>query len=165
MPLLPPSIKRVISSVKRMGNKLHLPQLKTVKGGIQAPAPPLTSPIDSTLIAESGSGIYPTEPIDPEPLRELVISTLRDIYDPEIPVNLYDLGLIYTIDISERAEVRIQMTLTAPACPVAGDIVNEVVTRIGELSAVAKCYTELVWDPPWSKERMSEEAQFELGLF
>ena len=96
--------------------------------------------------------------------REAVIAALRTVHDPEIPVNIYDLGLIYDISVAADAEVEIKMTLTAPACPVAGAIVSDVARRTGELASVARSHVKLVWDPPWSRDRMTDEALLELGL-
>lgn len=103
-------------------------------------------------------------PISGDTLEEQVISALRGVYDPEIPVNIYDLGLIYTLDIRADNSVHIGMTLTAPACPVAGSMpgaVEHAVKRVPGIGAVA---VELVWDPPWTPERMSDEARLELGM-
>lgn len=97
-------------------------------------------------------------------IEERVIETLRLVYDPEIPVNIYDLGLIYNIAVAQDNRVQIRMTLTAPGCPVAGSIVAEVEKRIENIEEVPSASVELVWDPPWSKERMSEAALLELGL-
>ncbi len=102
--------------------------------------------------------------VGPDQLREPVINALRSVYDPEIPVNIYDLGLIYRLKISADGSVKIDMTLTAPACPVAGTMpvmVREAAERVPGVTAVK---VDLVWDPPWSPERMSEEARLELGM-
>ena len=114
--------------------------------------------------AHGGTGQAPETPMDPEVLREHVIAVLRTIYDPEIPLNIYDLGLIYAIDIDDRSAVEIDMTLTAPGCPVAGPLVAQVADAVGSLAGVSRSHVKLVWDPPWTQERMSEEAQLELGL-
>lgn len=98
-------------------------------------------------------------------LENQVITAIRGIFDPEISVNIYDLGLIYSIDISEQSEVEVKMTLTAPACPVAGTLPGQVESVIKSLDGVADATVELVWDPPWSKEMMSDEARLSLGLF
>lgn len=97
-------------------------------------------------------------------LDDQIIAALKGIYDPEIPVNIYDLGLIYQITIKGSKEVDIQMTLTAPACPVAGQLPLQVKAVIESLSWVDTANVELVWDPPWSKDRISEEAQLILGI-
>lgn len=98
-------------------------------------------------------------------VAEKVIEALRTVYDPEIPVNLYDLGLIYDIDVdAETSAVYVQMTLTAPGCPVAGTLPAEVQKKIESIPGIPQAVVELVWDPPWSKDRMSEAALLELGL-
>jgi FeS assembly SUF system protein len=98
-------------------------------------------------------------------IEEKVIAALRTVYDPEIPVNIYDLGLIYDIDVdAETSAVHVQMTLTAPGCPVAGTLPGEVQKKVETVAGAGQAVVELVWDPPWSKERMSEAAMLELGL-
>ncbi|MGD1276045.1 MAG: SUF system Fe-S cluster assembly protein [Tepidisphaeraceae bacterium] len=98
-------------------------------------------------------------------LEAMVVEALRSIYDPEIPVNIYDLGLIYAIDIDGDNRVKVQMTLTAPGCPVAGSLPAAVERRIEAIGQVTSAEVELVWDPPWDKSRMSESALLDLGLF
>lgn len=100
-----------------------------------------------------------------EVLKEQIIASLREIYDPEIPVNIYDLGLIYDVAIQENDLVHIQMTLTTPGCPVAQTFPGTVEQKINQVPGVSDCTVELVWDPPWSQERMSEAARLELGIF
>jgi FeS assembly SUF system protein len=98
-------------------------------------------------------------------VEEKVIEALRTVYDPELPVNIYDLGLIYDVDIDAQTfSVYVQMTLTAPGCPVAGTLPGEVQRKIESVPGVPQAVVELVWDPPWSKDRMSEAALLELGL-
>ena len=99
------------------------------------------------------------------PLRDRVIAAMRTVYDPELPVNIYDLGLIYDIDISDETEVAIKMTLTAPGCPVAGILPGQVEAAVKAVADVSEARVELVWDPPWDKDRMSDEAKLTLGLF
>ncbi len=89
---------------------------------------------------------------------------LRTIYDPEIPVNIFDLGLIYGIDIQPDGHVEIEMTLTAPACPVAGTFPATVEERLSEVPGVNSVHVELVWEPAWSMDTMSESARLQLGL-
>lgn len=93
-----------------------------------------------------------------------VIETLQTVFDPEIPVNIYELGLIYAIDVKDDNSVQVRMTLTAPACPVAGTLPGEVEKKIEAIPEVKSANVELVWDPPWSREMMSESAQLTLGL-
>jgi FeS assembly SUF system protein len=99
-----------------------------------------------------------------ERIREIVVEALRTVKDPEIPVNIYDLGLVYEVDVQPFGVVGIRMTLTAPACPVADAIVAEVQDKVNAIPDVSGAYVELVWDPPWSRDRMSEEARLELNL-
>ncbi|MCY2953294.1 MAG: SUF system Fe-S cluster assembly protein [Planctomycetota bacterium] len=97
-------------------------------------------------------------------LQEKVVAALRTVYDPEIPVNLYDLGLIYDIDIDPDNTVRIRMTLTAPGCPVADLIPAQVQTAVESIPEVKSATVDLVWEPTWTKEMMSEAARLDLGL-
>jgi FeS assembly SUF system protein len=93
-----------------------------------------------------------------------IIGALRTVHDPEIPVNLYDLGLIYRIDVKDQGLVEIDMTLTAPGCPVASEMLGWVKTAVSGLEGVAEAKVNLVFDPPWDQSRMSDEAKLELGL-
>ncbi len=93
-----------------------------------------------------------------------IVATLKNIYDPEIPVNIYDLGLIYEIDFAPDGVAWIKMTLTAPNCPVADLLVEDVNTQVAKIPGVEKVNVTLVFDPPWDKDMMSEEAMLELGL-
>lgn len=98
-------------------------------------------------------------------LRERVIAALRTVYDPEIPVNIYDLGLIYTVDIDATGSVKVDMTLTAPGCPVAQTFPEVVENAVRGVEGVRDAAVALVWEPPWTQDMMSEEARLELGLF
>jgi len=97
-------------------------------------------------------------------LKEKVIAEIKKIYDPEIPVNIYELGLIYNIDIN-KSDVKVKMTLTTPNCPVAESLPKEVKDSIMEIKEVSKVDLDLVWDPPWDKSMMSEAAKLELNLW
>ena len=97
-------------------------------------------------------------------LEATVVEVLRTVYDPEIPVNIYELGLIYEIAIDAENRVKVKMTLTSPACPVAGSLPGEVHRRIESIPQVTDAEVELVWDPPWDKSRISETALLDLGL-
>ncbi|HEY4205375.1 MAG TPA: iron-sulfur cluster assembly protein [Puia sp.] len=97
-------------------------------------------------------------------IRDQVESVLRTVYDPEIPVNIYDLGLVYEIKIADRGEVKITMTLTAPACPAAGEIIHDVQQKVETIEGVIDCHVQLTFDPPWNRDMMSEEAKLELGF-
>ena len=93
-----------------------------------------------------------------------IVMALRQVFDPEIPVNVYDLGLIYKIEIDEEHCVSVQMTLTAPNCPIADQVVDNVADAVRDVPGVVDVSMELVFEPPWNKEMMSEEAKLELGL-
>ena len=97
-------------------------------------------------------------------LHEAVIAALKEIYDPEIPVNIYDLGLIYAVEISAEADAVITMTLTTPHCPVAESMPGEVELRAASVPGIRDAEVNLVWDPPWGPDRMSDEARLELGM-
>lgn len=97
-------------------------------------------------------------------LEELVIETLRTCYDPEIPVNIYDLGLVYEVKANPEGLVELRMTLTSPNCPVAGSLPGEVEGKVRGIPGVSDVNFELVWDPPWNTSMMSEEAKLQLGM-
>lgn len=98
-------------------------------------------------------------------LKEAVIAALKTVYDPEIPTNIYDLGLIYEVLINDKKRVDIKMTLTSPGCPVAQTFPGTVEQAVLQVEGVFECVVELVWEPPWTQERMSEVAKLELGIF
>lgn len=116
----------------------------------------------------------PTEPMEGTPLiapsttghalYDSVVEACRTVYDPEIPVNIFDLGLIYTIEIDDDGAVRIIMTLTAPGCPVAGDMPGWVADAVEPLPGVKMVDVDLTWEPPWGMDMMSDEARLELGF-
>lgn len=109
----------------------------------------------------------PLEPDAGEPggsLYEAVIDALKEIYDPEIPVNIYELGLVYGVDITADRHVVVTMTLTTPHCPVAESMPGEVELRVGAVPGVGSAEVNLVWDPPWDPQKMSDEAKLELGM-
>ncbi|MBN8806872.1 MAG: SUF system Fe-S cluster assembly protein [Sphingomonas sp.] len=97
-------------------------------------------------------------------LYEAVIDALKEIYDPEIPVNIYDLGLIYDVTVTDDAHAMVTMTLTTPHCPVAESMPAEVELRVGSVPGIAIADVNLVWDPPWDPQKMSDEAKLELGM-
>lgn len=98
-------------------------------------------------------------------LEERAVATLKTVYDPEIPVNIYELGLIYELDVDEaEGRIHVDMTLTAPGCPVAQTFPGEIEARLREIEGVEEVSVRLVWDPPWTQDRMSEAAQLQLGL-
>jgi FeS assembly SUF system protein len=100
----------------------------------------------------------------PDALTQRVIDTLKTCYDPEIPVDIYELGLIYKVDVDAAGKVAIQMTLTSPACPVAGSLPGEVEQKLRGIPGVTAASIDLVWDPPWNPGLMSEAAKLELGF-
>lgn len=111
----------------------------------------------------AGDALTPSE-AGASGLTERIIAALRTVHDPEIPVNIYDLGLIYRIEPKQQGLVEIDMTLTAPGCPVAGEMLKWVETAVSGVEDVGAVDVRLVFDPPWDKSRMSEDVQLELGL-
>lgn len=109
-------------------------------------------------------GIFSRKRFDVMSLERNIIMALRQVYDPEIPVNVYDLGLIYELNVNEEHEVYIKMTLTAPNCPMADFVVDSVKTAVEDVPGVVSAQIDLVFEPVWDKSRMSEEALVELGL-
>ncbi|GHF12992.1 hypothetical protein GCM10017044_03710 [Kordiimonas sediminis] len=99
-----------------------------------------------------------------EELKERIIDTLREIYDPEIPVNIYEMGLIYDVDVKVDQSARVTMTLTTPHCPVAESMPGEVELKVGSVPGVSYAVVSLVWEPAWDMSRMSDEARLELGM-
>ena len=110
------------------------------------------------------SGTENGKPENTDQLEKLIVETLKTVYDPEIPVDIYELGLIYGIEISPAGKVDVKMTLTSPACPVAEILPVEIDKKIRTIDGVTDVEIEIVWDPPWSPERMSEAARLELNL-
>src|SRR4030065_401669 len=102
--------------------------------------------------------------LNKQELEEKIIQTIKTCYDPEIPVNIFELGLIYEIGIDDEVNVEIKMTLTSPACPVAGSLPGEVEARIRNVPEVNDVKIKLVWNPPWDREMMSDAAKLKLGL-
>lgn len=114
------------------------------------------------FLAEKPQGVSPGAPGGD--IYEGVIAALKDIFDPEIPVNIYDLGLIYGVDVADDGGVVVTMTLTTPHCPVAESMPGEVELRVGAVPGVRDAEVNLVWDPPWDPAKMSDEARLELGM-
>jgi FeS assembly SUF system protein len=133
---------------ERTGQRMTLPRSdeKPAHQGANAPRSPVT--------------------VDPNAsLEERVVAALHSVYDPEIPVDIYELGLIYDLKIDPSGAVAIRMTLTSPGCPVAGSLPGEVRSKVEAVPGVTSATVALVWEPPWGKERMSEAAQLTLGMF
>lgn len=132
---------------------------------------PNDTDIDATDRAEANvamAGSAPQSAIPAEELTRLtddIVSALKTVYDPEIPADIYELGLIYKIDIDDERNVAIDMTLTAPGCPVAGEMPGWVENAVGTVEGIQDVKVELVFDPPWTPDRMSEEAQVAVGWY
>ena len=112
----------------------------------------------------SGSDTRAEPRPDAKTLYEAVVAALRTVFDPEIPVNIYDLGLVYRIDVIDQRHIDVDMTLTAPGCPVAGEMLNMAKRAIDGVEFVSSSKVNLVFDPPWNQDMMSEEAKLELGF-
>jgi FeS assembly SUF system protein len=126
-------------------------------------APPAAAPA-ATAESEPERPPLDLTPEQVQDLREQVVSVLKTCYDPEIPVNIHELGLIYDIDVQPTGAVAIRMTLTSPACPVAGSLPPEVQAKVKAIPSVTSAKVDLVWDPPWDQSKMSDAARLELGI-
>jgi FeS assembly SUF system protein len=122
------------------------------------------SPLDSARDFLSDTPADGADRSEIDALGDKVIEVLRTVYDPEIPVNIFELGLIYKVDIDDARNVRIEMTLTTPACPVAEILPDEIKGKVEGVEGVSAATVEVVWDPPWHPGMMTEEAQLELGM-
>jgi FeS assembly SUF system protein len=120
------------------------------------PIPPAHTPI---------GGWTPDGSAEPKPTDDMLIAACATVYDPEIPVNIYELGLIYTIDIDDGGHVKVEMTLTAPGCPSAQELPEQLRDAVLAVPGVAGCDVEVVWDPPWDPSRMTEEARLTMNMF
>jgi FeS assembly SUF system protein len=119
-------------------------------------------PIEAGLVGKAGAPLDgATEPAS----REAMVEALKTVYDPEIPVDIYELGLIYEIKQADDGDVKVDMTLTAPGCPVAGILPQQVADAVSSVPGTGGVEVFLVWDPPWDMEKMSEEAKLALGMF
>ncbi len=118
---------------------------------------------DTAPIAPQTSSAIPQAELDA--LTDKLVEKLKSVFDPEIPVDIYELGLIYKVDVSDDYEVKIDMTLTAPGCPVAGEMPGWVEDAVMEIPAFKSCTVDLVFDPPWDPSRMSDEAKLQLNMF
>lgn len=117
-----------------------------------------------SILQEQGEKVSSVN-ADAAELNNAVVEALKSVYDPEIPVNIYELGLIYSVNINEGGKVVIEMTLTSPACPVAGTLPPEVEGKVRSIPGVTECVVKVVWDPPWGMHMMSEEAKLQLNLY
>lgn len=135
-------------------------KVEQLKSEIEARTAPIPPPMGHPM-HESPADFSPAQ----RALEATVVEVLRTVFDPEIPVNIYDLGLIYRIDIDAANHVKVRMTLTSPGCPVAGSLPGSVEQKVEAIPEVSGAEVELVWDPPWDKTRMSEAAMLDLGLF
>ncbi len=115
------------------------------------------------LVLEDEASPLNRVPIEATTLRERIVGVLRTVFDPEIPANVYDLGLIYGLAVDEAGGVRLSVTLTSPGCPVADMLLKDIHTKVLNLAGVARVRTTLVWEPPWTPDRMSDAARLELG--
>jgi FeS assembly SUF system protein len=131
---------------------------------VQASASAAPASASPARASESAAPGDPTKFIEQKLIEGKVIEALQQIFDPEIPVNIYELGLIYHIQVEPDNSVLVKMTLTAPACPVAGTLPGEVEQKINAIPEVKEAKVELVWDPPWTREMMSESAMLQLGF-
>jgi FeS assembly SUF system protein len=119
---------------------------------------------DTTHAATHGAWT-PDGETAPKPTEDAVIAAIAEVYDPEIPVNIFELGLIYTVDIKDDGQVKVEMTLTAPGCPSAQELPVQVRDSIMNVAGVTECEVEVVWEPAWDPSRMSEEARLQLNMF
>lgn len=129
------------------------------------PSPPPMASFRSATDPAHAPAQNPNAPPEQRILEGKVIEAVRQVFDPEIPVNIYELGLIYAIDVQPDRSVNVRMTLTTPACPVAGSLPGEVERRIEAIPEVTSAKIELVWDPPWDRSMMSEAGMLQLGMF
>lgn len=125
---------------------------------------PVIPPETPALSGNETSGLEP-DPAKTEELRPKVVEAIQTVYDPEIPVNIWELGLIYDVVVDASGVVGVRMTLTAPGCPAAQSLPVEVANKVKAIAGVADVKVDVVWDPPWDKDRMSEAAKLQLGLW
>ena len=159
----PPPNAEVVGSVEK-------PPRAKVEDAVEEPAPEETASEKLERKRDYLDGFLQKKPENVpagEPggqLYEDVIAALKDIYDPEIPVNIYDLGLIYGVDVSSESDVAVTMTLTTPHCPVAETMPGEIEMRVMNIPGVRDAEVNVTWDPPWDPSKMSDEARLELGM-
>ena len=119
---------------------------------------------EETAAQIAKTGTAPADRSSPQAIREQVIEQLKTVFDPEIPVNIYELGLVYKVDVAEDGATQITMTLTTPMCPAAEQLPPEVETKTRNVPGVTSVQLDLVWDPPWSPDMMSDAARLDLGM-
>lgn len=131
--------------------------------------PEKTTPESEAVVEPNAADFSAKESeLPPEEIERMttdIIAAIKTVYDPEIPVDIYELGLIYKVDIEDNRTIKVEMTLTAPGCPVAGEMPAWVQTAIATVEGVMDVHVDMVFDPPWTPDRMSEEAQIATGLF
>jgi FeS assembly SUF system protein len=138
-----------------MDDAAFTPPAEPVRDLLHVGAPPLE--------AEAEESALPQEELDR--LTDALIAQLKTVFDPEIPVDIYELGLVYKVDVSDERDVLVEMTLTAPGCPVAGDMPGWVQDAVEKIDGIRACKVELTFDPPWDPSRMSDEAKLQLNMF
>jgi len=136
---------------------------KAMNDATDTPDGAAMQPEDSLVMRTSGAGALPPQEV--ERITADLVAALKTVYDPEIPVDVYELGLIYDIIVDEQKQVLIKMTLTSPACPSAQQLPSEVRYKVKAIPEVTDAVVEIVWEPPWDKDRMSEAAKLQLGFF
>jgi len=146
---------------------MAMDEIETATGAAKALEPEAAAPAEASATAESAVPVQ-TSAIPADELARItddIVSALKTVYDPEIPADIYELGLIYKIDIEDDRSVKIKMTLTAPGCPVAGEMPGWVQNAVSTVEGVSDVEVEMTFDPPWSPDRMSEEAQVAVGWY
>jgi FeS assembly SUF system protein len=144
-----------------MDSSATKPPRARVSDAVDTEAPRTRDYLDGFLAAKPAADAVGGEGSD---LQAAVIEALREIFDPEIPVNIYDLGLIYGVEVDDNADATVTMTLTTPHCPVAESMPGEVELRVSSVPGIRDAEVNLVWDPPWGPHKMSDEARLELGM-
>jgi len=155
------------------GESAKVPEDQSKSAGDQSasePAPLDTSaltapPPEEKVAASAAANVGPLDPDNTAAFQQLIIDQIKTVFDPEIPVDIYELGLIYDIIVDAEKRVLINMTLTSPACPSAQQIPSEVRWKVKSIPGVTDAFVEIVWEPGWTKERMSEAAKLQLGFF